>query len=174
MAMIVFLRGINVGGHRSFRPATFASEMTDLDVVNVGAAGTFIVGKSVKRPVLRKEFLRRLPFETELMVCSGRDIMYLVSSDPFRREATDAKVVRYVTVIEKRPRRVPSLPLEYPAGDTWQVKIVGFHRKFILSMMRRTGKGLVYPNEVVEKEMAVPATTRNWNTIKKIYDILTA
>ncbi len=45
MALIVFLRGVNVGGHRTFRPSMLARELSDYDVVNVGAAGTFIVRK---------------------------------------------------------------------------------------------------------------------------------
>ena len=40
---IVFLRGVNVGGHRTFRPSILARELSDYDVVNVGAAGTFVV-----------------------------------------------------------------------------------------------------------------------------------
>jgi hypothetical protein len=31
---------------------------------------------------------------------------------------------------------------------------------------------MVYPNEVVERDLAVPATTRNWDTLSKICDIL--
>jgi uncharacterized protein (DUF1697 family) len=36
--------------------------------------------------------------------------------------------------------------------------------------MRRDG--IVYPNAVVEKQFAVPATTRNWNTISAICGII--
>jgi hypothetical protein len=45
MALIVFLRGVNVGGHRTFRPSILARELSDYGVVNVGAAGTFVVQK---------------------------------------------------------------------------------------------------------------------------------
>ncbi len=45
MAVVVFLRGVNVGGHRTFRPSLLAKELHDYDVVNVGAAGTFVVRK---------------------------------------------------------------------------------------------------------------------------------
>ncbi len=41
MAAVVFIRGVNVGGHRPFRPAAFAKELSAFDVVNIGAAGTF-------------------------------------------------------------------------------------------------------------------------------------
>ena len=43
MALVVFLRGVNVGGHKTFRPSLVANELSDFDVVNVGAAGTFVV-----------------------------------------------------------------------------------------------------------------------------------
>lgn len=43
MALVVFLRGVNVGGHRTFRPRDLARKLRDYDVVNVGAAGTFVV-----------------------------------------------------------------------------------------------------------------------------------
>ncbi len=41
-----------------------------------------------------------------------------------------------------------------------------------LSLCRRMGKAMVYPNEVVEKELAISATTRSWDTISKIREIL--
>ena len=33
MTLIVFLRGVNVGGHRRFRPSTLAKELSDYGVV---------------------------------------------------------------------------------------------------------------------------------------------
>ena len=41
MALVVLLKGINVGGHRTFRP-----------VVNIGAAGTFVIRQPVTRTQL--------------------------------------------------------------------------------------------------------------------------
>jgi hypothetical protein len=37
MALIVFLRGINVGGHKALRPCVLAKELGICDAVNVGA-----------------------------------------------------------------------------------------------------------------------------------------
>ena len=45
MALVVLLRGINVGGHRAFRPKLLAGDLGRFDVVNIGAAGTFVVRK---------------------------------------------------------------------------------------------------------------------------------
>ena len=45
MAFVVFLRAVNVGGHQTFRPSVLAKELSEYDVVNIGAAGTFVVRK---------------------------------------------------------------------------------------------------------------------------------
>lgn len=172
MATVVFMRGVNVGGHRTFRPAELAKQLSALDVVNVGAAGTLVVRKSITHAVLRAELVRRLPFEAEFMVCRGRDVTNLVSADPLQSEASDKAVRRFVSVLAKRPRTMPDFPIRHPKKGAWQVKVIELRGRFALSSWRRTGKSMVYPNEVVERELGVPCTTRNWQTIRKINDIL--
>jgi hypothetical protein len=68
MALVVFLRGVNVGGHRTFRPSVLARELSEYDVVNVGAAGTFIVRKPQSRAEFRAALLPKLPFEADVML----------------------------------------------------------------------------------------------------------
>jgi uncharacterized protein (DUF1697 family) len=172
MATVVFMRGVNVGGRRKFRPAALAKELSALGVVSIGAAGTFIVRKKVNQAVLRTEFLHRLPFEPELMICKARDLIDLVSADPFVEEAADAGVRRFVSVLARRTSRRFELPLIEPEVRAWQVKVLGVQGRFAVSLWRRTGKAIAYPNEVVEKHLAVPATTRNWDTISKVCKIL--
>jgi len=81
MALVVFLKGVNVGGYRTFRPSRLAKDLARFDVVNIGAAGTFIVRKPVRQNVLRAELRRRLPFEAEVMICEGKAIGRLTRSD---------------------------------------------------------------------------------------------
>ena len=75
MALVVFLRGVNVGGHRTFRPSVLAKELREYDVVNIGAAGTFVVRKPGSRAAFQAKLRRRLPFEAEVMICDGRDLI---------------------------------------------------------------------------------------------------
>jgi uncharacterized protein (DUF1697 family) len=172
MALVIFLRGVNVGGHKAFKPSAFAADLADLDAVNVGAAGTFVIRKPVGQAKLRDELLRRLPFQPELMICPAREVRDLAAEEPFSDQAADEGVTRYVSVLAKRPRSLPALPVLRPDGDAWQVKVFAVPGRFALSLHRRTGKNLVYPNEIVEKHFGVAATTRNWNTISAICDIL--
>jgi uncharacterized protein (DUF1697 family) len=172
MALVVFLRGVNVGGHKTFSPSALAKQLADLDVVSIGAAGTFVVRKSVTPAVLKSEICGKLKFEPEMIVCRGREVLDLAASQPFGDQAKAEGVTRYVSILAKRPRALPELPLLRPEGDAWQVKVFAVHDRFALSLHRRQGKTLVYPNEVVEKKLGVSATTRNWNTIETICRIL--
>src|SRR5438128_1403992 len=126
MASAVFLRGVNVGGDRLFKPAALAKEMAALGVVNVGAAGTFVVRAQLSASKLRDEFCKRLPFETDVMVCAGREIVELVRAAPFDSaglaELAGEGVTRYVSVLDRAPRPpAPALPVERPEGASWQV-----------------------------------------------------
>ena len=168
MAWVVFLRGVNVGGHKAFRPSVVAKELANFDVVNVGAAGTFVVRKSISSTALRAELSRKLPFAADVMICKAKDVSDLGSGSP----PAGKEVTWYVSVLAKRPRALPPLPIRQPAGDNWQVEVVAVRGLFAVSRHRRVGKTLVYPNEVVERHLGVSATTRNWNTVCTICDLL--
>ena len=56
-----------------------AARLKHLDVVNIGAAGTFVVRRPGSRARLRAELTRRLPFDAHVMICEGREIVALMS-----------------------------------------------------------------------------------------------
>ena len=84
MALVVLLRGVNVGGHRTFRPTTLAEQLKHLDAVNIGAAGTFVIRRPVTPAQLRAELARRLPFDAEIMICRGSRDCRADVSESFR------------------------------------------------------------------------------------------
>ena len=107
MALVVFLRGVNVGGHRRFRPSTLAAELKHLGAVNIGAAGTLVIRARITRAKLRAELARRLPFETTIAVCDGRDVSRLIDSEPYRGERARPDVVRCAVMIATYGRSGP-------------------------------------------------------------------
>src|SRR5256886_16978046 len=96
MALVVFLRGVNVGGHRTFRPSILARSLSAYGVVNVGAAGTFVVRKPGSKAKFRAALLRKLPFEAEVVLCDGRDLIPLEIGNPFGAELVRRDIVRFV------------------------------------------------------------------------------
>jgi uncharacterized protein (DUF1697 family) len=120
MALIVFLRGVNVGGHRTFRPSIVARDLSDYDVLNVGAAGTFVVRKPGSRAKFRTALLRKLPFEAEVVLCDGRDLVRLETENPFGTEPSPPDVVRFVSILPKAGGVRASLPVTFPSdGSGW-------------------------------------------------------
>src|SRR5215831_11590908 len=111
MALIVFLRGVNVGGHKTFRPSIVAKELSAYDVVNVGAAGTFVVRKPGSRAKFLAELRRRLPFESKVAYCDGRDLMRLEMENPFGSEPSRPEMVRFVSILSKAGRGKVSFPI---------------------------------------------------------------
>lgn len=167
MALVVFLRGVNVGGHRTFRPTALARQLRHLDPVNFGAAGTFVIRQPVAQATLRAELTRRLPFETEIVICQGREIVQLIARDPFARQPVGPDIVRFVTILARRPRSATSMPTRIPSSGTWLLKIVARENRFVLGLYRRHMKVIGYLG-TFDRLCGVPTTTRNWNTITAI------
>jgi uncharacterized protein (DUF1697 family) len=169
MASVVFFRAVNVGGHQTFKPGQLAKQLSEFGVVNIGAAGTFVVRENVSQAKLRAEILRRLPFKSELMICPAREVLALARWDWFPPAPKQKDLGRFVSVLQKVPRTKPPLPIEHPVGPKWEVRVVAIVGRFAVSI-RRLGE--TYSNAVVEKHFGQPATTRNWNTIEKICAVL--
>jgi uncharacterized protein (DUF1697 family) len=171
MALIVFLRGVNVGGNRTFRPSILARKLSDYDVVNVGAAGTFVVRKPGSRAKFRAALLRKLPFEAEVLMCDGRDLIRLETENPFAAEPSPQDVVRFVSILSKVGGVRASLPVAFPSDGEWLVQVMASEGQFVFGMYRRHMKTIGYLGQI-DKLYGVPATTRNWNTIVAIMRIL--
>ena len=167
MALVVFIRGINVGGHRRFRPSILAKELSDYGVVNVGAAGTFIVRKPGSRANFRAALLRKLPFKAEVMLCDGRDFIRLETENPFGGEPSHPDIVRFVSILPKASHLSADIPFALPANGVWFVRVIASKNQFVFGMYRRHMKTIGYLGQI-DKVFGAPATTRNWNTILAI------
>ena len=191
MPSVVFLRAVNVGGANLCRPALIAKQLARFGVVNIGAVGTFVVRENVSESALRAAFARKLPFKCEIMICPARDIIKLTSKDPFSGEPSGPNITQFVSVLAKPLRKagrsglnqtskikpqtfpMPPLPLSLPSDDDWLLKIIAIQDRFVLGLYRREMKAIGYLSKV-EKRLGVAVTTRNWNTIQKIVQILDA
>jgi uncharacterized protein (DUF1697 family) len=170
MPHVVFLRAVNVGGYNTFRPSLLAKQLRGCDVVNVGAAGTFVIRNRINRASLRAELIRRLPFEAEIMICSGREILDAVAADPFDGQPSGPGIVRFVSVLARRSHVLPVLPLTLPSEE-WLVKLIAIRDRFAFGLYRKQMRTMSYLGRI-EKQLGVPATTRNWNTISSIAKLL--
>lgn len=171
MAYVVLLRGVNVGGHRTFKPAKLASDLKHLGAVNIGAAGTFVIRQPVSQARLRAELAKRLPFETHVIICHHRDIARLLSRPDSASAKVEPTFVHFVSVLSSTPRARLSLPLIFPSTGQWMLKILSRDGRLVTGVYRRQMEAIRYLG-MVDKVFGVPATTRNWNTLKAIAKVL--
>src|SRR5207302_1478358 len=148
MRWVVFLRAVNVGGTNRCQPALIAKQLAKFDIVNIGAVGTFVVREDVSESALRTAFARKLPFKCEIMICPARDIIKLTSKDPYSGQPTGPDITRFVSVLHKRLRPLPSLPLSLPSDDDWLLKIITIQDRFVLGVYRRQMKAIGYLGKV--------------------------
>jgi len=171
MALVVLLRGINVGGSRRFRPSALARQLARFDVVNIGAAGTFIVRARVSAARIRAEIRRRLPFATDVIVCADKDVRRLTARDRFAGQPSGAGVLRFVTTLgAPRKRGVPTR-FQLPPTGRWGLKVLGCEGRFVIGLHRREMKALSHLARM-EKLFGVPMTTRQWSTFLTIRRLL--
>ena len=171
MALIVFLRGVNVGGHRAFRPSVLAKELGIYDAVNVGAAGTFVIHKPGSRAKFLAELRRKLPFEATIAFCGGGDLIRLEMGNPFATEPPRADVVQFVSILSGAGRRGVFLPIALPEGGEWLVRIIGSENRFVYGVYRRHMKTTGCLGQI-DRLFGAPATTRSWSTILSVLRIL--
>lgn len=96
MARVVFLRGVNVGGHRSFRPTPLALALKHLGAVNIGAAGTLVI-RGTTNARIRAEIAGVLPFTPVQYPFRGKWLMKILTR---RKRFTIAKIAK---ILEGRP-----------------------------------------------------------------------
>ena len=167
MPLVVFLRGINVGGHKTVRPTVLAEQLKRYDVVNIGAAGTFVVRRPIRQSQLRVEFERRLPFQAEVIICRGGELLSAASVDRFGDAPVRSDIVRFVSVLSRRPRRPPRTPLDIPPDGRWFVRILARESRFLFGLYRRQMQTIRHFG-TMDRLFGVPAITRNWNTIAAV------
>lgn len=171
-SIAIFLRGVNVGGSRAFRPAQVARDLAEFGVVNIGAAGTFVA----RKPGARKTFLTALrtalPFEVEVMVCEEEELLALAGAKPFAKPPAEPDLVRLITTFAEgtkaAPRPLPfHLPMDAGADGEWLVRAIAFEGRFLFSEYRRAPKTVQCLSQL-DKICGPKATTRNWNTIQTV------
>ena len=148
-----------------------AQQLKHFDVVNIGAAGTFVVRAPTSQTRLQAELSRRLPFETSIIICKGQDLLDVAQCKPFGDKPADSGVVRFVSVMAKRPSLVPSIPMSFPGQGKWLLTILATRKRFVFGQYRRHMKTIGFLGKI-DGIFGVPVTTRNWNTIMATVEVL--
>ena len=173
---VAFLRGINVGGHKLIKMEELSRIFTSLGCKNVKTyiqSGNVIFETSASdskalTKKIEKELLDIFGYEATVFLRTMAEVEDMLDQNPFKKFKSSAKVKMYVTFLSRIPDKKPKLPL-VSAKDGLEIFSIKNCEAFLLSQMVKGRFG--FPNNFIEKEVGVPATTRNWNTVNKIIDL---
>jgi hypothetical protein len=169
-----FLRAANVGGHQVFKPSQLPKALPSYRPRSIGAAGTFAFFDVSSERALRAALRLALPFEPELALVPGAAVARLALRAPFGAGAPPAGLGWFVSVLLAPPKLRPRLPVAAPPTGPWQIQLTEVDPPFALCKRRLDKPGKFYPNPLVERAFAVPATTRSWSTLLALARALAA
>jgi hypothetical protein len=95
-------------------------------------------------------------------------------SRPASREATVKKeFVHFLSVLSGPARARVSLPTTFPSTGLWMLKVLARDGRLVTGIYRRRMEAIRHLG-ALDKLFGLPATTRNWNTVKAIAKVLDA
>jgi uncharacterized protein (DUF1697 family) len=170
---VVFLRGINVGGHivtKDVLQETFTS-LGFRDVSTFKQSGNIIFnadtsGSEAVKTQIEAKLSQTLTFQVAVFVRTITQLKKLIAHGPFKgHEEKDADF--QVTFLESAPEQFPlALPMRIPKSTADVISTRGAE---VFSVTRGHGDGGM-PNPFLESKLKVKATTRNWNVVREIVE----
>ena len=171
---VAFLRAVNAPGHARTR----MSDVRDVFVAAGGAnvttyiqSGNVVFGSlSCDMPEVvrtaKQKLKNMLGEEPEIMVRKMQRLASIVGDSPFAEYPMNSRWKFYVVFLSARPRRKMAIPFVSTAESLEAVGIDG-REVFLISRPKKNGF-YGFPNNFVEKELGITATSRNWSTITRL------
>lgn len=171
MALVVLLRGVNVGGARTLRPKLLAEQLRSFDAVNIGAAGTFVVRRPGLRARFRAELASRLPGAVRFVCCEGRHLLDLETTTRLAEPASRPDTIRFVSFLGEPTRARPVLPLMLPSPDDWYVRVTSVASRLVTGEYRRHMKAIPCLGQL-DTIFGTLVTTRSQTTVRAVLRVL--
>jgi uncharacterized protein (DUF1697 family) len=176
MQYVAFLRAINVGGRAVVKMTDIQAAFTTAGCANVTtfiASGNVLFDAETVDDVLRARIGRTvgrlLGAEPVIVYRTMRELQRLVTAAPFADLVDDATLKLYVAFVAEKTKLEPRFPMQLPKEA---LEAIGLKNGDVLIVSRRKPNGMYgFPNNWIEKELAVVATARNWSTVRKIVEL---
>ena len=171
---VVFLRGINVGGH-FVKKEKLQEAFTALGFRNVAVykqSGNVILDsdsdntEQIKTKIEQK-LQATLGYQITVSMRTTQQLKDLIHSEPFRSKPSKGTSFLVTLLPNQAPSSfVAQLPLTIPKSTA---RVISARDMEVFSVTHGGGEGAL-PNPFVESKLKVKATTRNLNVIREIVE----
>jgi uncharacterized protein (DUF1697 family) len=175
---VAFLRAINVAGHAIVKMDDLRDAFTAAGCAGVRTciqSGNVIFESSAEDAAavfqrVRARLRSLLGEEPGVSFRTVHDVEKIVRGSPFKSFEAEPGIKLYVAFLSRKPESSPRLPLLQPKEALEAIAIKNLE-VFIVSRRKKSGF-YGFPNNFIEKELGVSATTRNWSTVTRIVELV--
>ena len=167
---VALLRKVNVGGKNLIKMDALRGVFESAGLKNVRTfqqAGNVLFETGAKNSASKIEKLLSDSFKTDLraLVLTLDELARIAKQDPFKK-VEQGDVMLCVVFLFDEPAKVPKLPIK-STTENLELIAVKDRAAFVVARRRKNG-WFGFPNNFVEKQLGVTATTRQWSTVKKL------
>lgn len=175
---VAFLRAINVGGRAIVKMEDLKRAFVAAGCKNVAtviqSGNVVFEAPDEKLAVLARKIGAKLKsligHEPGLVLRSARELDAAVRAAPFMELEGRRDVKLYVVFLAEKPKEKPSFPI---TSGKEALSLLAMKDREVYVVSRRKSNGFYgFPNGVVESQLGVSATSRNWSTVSKIAELL--
>jgi uncharacterized protein (DUF1697 family) len=169
---VALLRKINVGGNNLIKMDALRRAFESAGLKNVRTfqqAGNVLFETAAKNAALKIQKLLAKSFNADLraVIFTLDELAQIAKRDPFKG-VEPGDVMLCVAFLFDEPAAVPKLPLKSTADNLELIAVKG-RAAFVVARRKKTG-WFGFPNNFVEKQLGVRATTRQWSTLQKLVE----
>jgi len=170
------LRGINVSGQKTILKADLISLYQSLGfdrIVTYLQSGNVVFNSAESdaenvTAQLEAQIEHQFGFQVTVFVRDAAYFQEILVQNPFFNERPENPAALYVTFLYRSPEPERLAQLAVPQGETAEFSI----GKEAVYIFCPDGYGRTkLSNTFFERKLAVPATTRNWNTVNALYQL---
>lgn len=167
------LRGINVSGHKKVRMDKLKALYESLNLREVEtyiqSGNVVFKSKSTRGDSLERKIEKKIAevfgFEVRVLLRARDEFRGIIENNPFRKEDTSKL---HVTFLSGVPRTRPRKEIERAKSGGEKYALAG--REVYLLCPNGYGRTKL-SNNFLEKVLGVRATTRNWRTVNRLYEL---
>jgi uncharacterized protein (DUF1697 family) len=172
---VAFLRGINVGGHtikmeglkKVFESIGLNNVMTLLASGNVLFTDNSHANSSELTKSIEEKLEKTYEYHIGVILRNAQEIGNLLNSQPFQSIIVTPQTRLYTTFLSEKPKSSLGIPYLSPEKDFSILSIINKEVCSVLTLSKERNTTDIM--KILEKEYGKRITTRNWNTVRKIY-----
>ena len=171
---ISMLRGINVSGRKKIKMDDLRALYESLNFTNVKTyiqSGNVIFSCSFSnvielKNIIEKGIMEIFGFPVTVIIRSDDEMKSVLGNNPFSREKDITKL--YVSFLSETPCKKAVNSIDQLVSGSEEAFVQG--KEVYLFCPNGYGKSKL-SNSYLEKKLLVKATTRNWKTVNKLYEL---